>query len=96
MYKCHMDVQTSMESQFCENSEYVRRIHIGPQMNDTDSFTWESAEIAHAHPNSTCYFEAYRAKYGLQNLIIPLTIFERILVRLLYYNIDIFSLDNNI
>ena len=58
-----------MESEFCENSEYVRRIYIEPQMNDTEPFTWESAEIAHAHPNSTCNFEAYRVNYGSQNLI---------------------------
>ena len=58
-----------MEPQFCENSEYVRRIHIGPQTNDTVPFTRDLAEIANTHPNQTCNFEAYRVNYGSKNII---------------------------
>ena len=32
-------------------------------MSATESFTWDSAEIAHVHPNSTL-IEAYRAQFG--------------------------------
>ena len=55
-----------MEPQFCENSEYVRRIHIGLQ---TVPFTRDLGEIANAYPNQTCNFEAYRVNYGPKNII---------------------------
>ena len=60
---------TVTERQFCENSEYVCRIQIGPQTKATKTFNWHSSEIAQAHLNSTCNSRLIEANMRVQSLI---------------------------
>ena len=59
LYKCH--ILRRVIQQICQNSEYVHRIQIEPQMNNTEPLKWDLTEVApQAHPNSICNFEVYR------------------------------------